>query len=203
MTLTRTFKNRPVTIAHDGGVVYVSVHDEAYLADRARWKVRLAEAHPDTGGTAAKFRDALRGYRSWQAKEQQWYETYGLCPPTKLRSKAPPAPFRRTPSSHQTRQARAEAGNCYNCGKPRGEDGSARMCRHCADINAGNISKFKAQPGRVDGLPQVRLSVKLTAEERLRWREVAESRGLSIESFVRATIREAMSAQSEEMEGVA
>jgi len=80
---------RPAAIKFNGGWIYLGVHDATYLRDRAAWKARIAQAHPDKGGTRGRFLDAYRGYRLWQRAELEWYATFDFEPPRSV------CPYRR------------------------------------------------------------------------------------------------------------
>jgi biotin operon repressor len=76
------YRDRPSVVPHEGGRIYISVHDAEYLRQRAEWKRKLAEAHPDSPtGTAFSFRQTLKKRDRWDADETAWYARYGLTPP--------------------------------------------------------------------------------------------------------------------------
>lgn len=62
-------------------MVYLSIHDEAYMKMLRAWKRKRAASHPDKGGTAAKFRSVYKAMRAWQLAECVWYAQLGLLPP--------------------------------------------------------------------------------------------------------------------------
>jgi len=73
--------NRPAAIKFNGGWVYLGVHDAAYLHERSAWRARLAQAHPDHGGTRGRFLEVYRQCRLWRRAEQAWYAAFGFEPP--------------------------------------------------------------------------------------------------------------------------
>lgn len=79
--LVPRLSGRPVIIQFEGWTEFVSVHDQAFLAERRKWKDRLKESHPDWGGSATKFRLAFRAFKQWMLREEQWYRMRGLTPP--------------------------------------------------------------------------------------------------------------------------
>jgi hypothetical protein len=79
--LVQTFADRPVVVERDGWRVYIAVHDQAHLRSRADWKQRLAFTHPDSGGTALKFRRCKIQQEDWLQHETAWYAQYDLAPP--------------------------------------------------------------------------------------------------------------------------
>lgn len=79
--LTPAFADRPTVIDYGGGRVFVGVHDAAYLRGLRAWKRKLAEAHPDGGGSAGQFRKVKAAEERWRADELAWYEAHGLLPP--------------------------------------------------------------------------------------------------------------------------
>ncbi len=75
------YRDRPAILPSAGGRVYISVHDAEYLRQRSEWKRKLADAHPDAGGTSFRFRQAVKARDRWQATEEAWYGQHGLTPP--------------------------------------------------------------------------------------------------------------------------
>lgn len=73
--------DRPAIVERDGWKVLVYVHDAEYLRQRSEWREKL-RAHPDTGGTAGKFRRVHSAYERWRKQEETWYLGHGLTPPT-------------------------------------------------------------------------------------------------------------------------
>lgn len=73
--------NRPPILKLNGWTVYLSVHDSAYLNQLKTFKARLKLAHPDAGGSGAKFRHVMSQRRSWQLAEATWYAAFDLLPP--------------------------------------------------------------------------------------------------------------------------
>jgi hypothetical protein len=73
--------NRPAVLTRDGWAVYVSVHDAWFLAEWRRQKQRLAEAHPDKGGSSWRYRTATGRVNRWLQQEQVFYRQLGLEPP--------------------------------------------------------------------------------------------------------------------------
>jgi biotin operon repressor len=86
------YRDRPATITKDGVTVYVSVHDAEYLRQKAVWKQRLADAHPDRGGTDHAFRRLTKHRERWQAEEGAWYAALGLAAPDSLAVVVPERP---------------------------------------------------------------------------------------------------------------
>lgn len=79
------FLDRPASVPYRGGTVYISVHDQMYLARMANWKFRLAQAHPDKGGTSKKFIYLMHLRDRWLEEEEAWYAQYGLKPPSSIK----------------------------------------------------------------------------------------------------------------------
>jgi hypothetical protein len=76
-------------VPHEGGRIYISVHDAEYLRQRAEWKRKLAEAHPDSPtGSAFAFRRLISQRAKWDDAEVQWYAQHGLTPPDTSTPKA-------------------------------------------------------------------------------------------------------------------
>ena len=90
--------HRPAVLPHAGGIIFLSVHDAAYLREQASWKRQLMAAHPDRqwprtrtyrGGTTGqqrygsieRFAKTLKAYKLWHAQENAWYGALGLTPP--------------------------------------------------------------------------------------------------------------------------
>lgn len=81
--LVPTLPGRPAYLREaSGAITYLSYRDLSYLADLRRWKFRLAQAHPDGNGTAAKFHAVHRAYTRWRSAELTWYQSRDLDPPT-------------------------------------------------------------------------------------------------------------------------
>jgi biotin operon repressor len=81
VALVHTHPGRPVYVMAGTCRVYISVHDDEYRRQRARWRQRLAEAHPDRSGTRRTFEKLHAQYVAWQDAEEEWYAQYGLRPP--------------------------------------------------------------------------------------------------------------------------
>lgn len=79
--LAPQYKGRPAVVKMGTWTVYLGVHDWAYMLELRRYKRQLRDAHPDKGGTSAKFRAVLAAKRKWHAQECQWYASLGLLPP--------------------------------------------------------------------------------------------------------------------------
>ncbi len=76
------YQDRPAIVpGPDGWRIYISVHDAEYLRQRAEWKRKLADAHPDAGGTSFRFRQAVKARDRWEADEEAWYAQHGLTLP--------------------------------------------------------------------------------------------------------------------------
>lgn len=74
-------QDRPAIIQHDGWTIYVSIRDAEYLRLLKVFKRRLADAHPDRGGSNYKFRKIMGERIRWQCEEARWYAQFGLYPP--------------------------------------------------------------------------------------------------------------------------
>ena len=74
---------RPSHASVDGWVCFVGLHDRLYRAERAKWRQRLAAAHPDRTGarSAWRFLGVARRFKTWQAQEAKWYARLSLGPP--------------------------------------------------------------------------------------------------------------------------
>jgi hypothetical protein len=76
-----TAPDRPSVIDHEGGRIYLHIHDAEYFRQRSAWRVKLREAHPDHGGTSSAFRRVWSAHKSWRDSECVWYARLGLLPP--------------------------------------------------------------------------------------------------------------------------
>lgn len=72
---------RPKCVRQDGAMIRIDVHDGFFQRETARLRQTMIAAHPDKGGTAAKFRLAHRRWKNFEVTEQAWYAQYGLRPP--------------------------------------------------------------------------------------------------------------------------
>lgn len=72
---------RPLWVKDQGVRISVRAHDTFYR--RAWQKLRRAvlAAHPDVGGTAAKFIKARKAEQTFLTREAVWYEQYSITPP--------------------------------------------------------------------------------------------------------------------------
>jgi biotin operon repressor len=75
------YRDRPSVVPHEGGRIYISVHDAEYLRLRAEWKQKLADEHPDRTGRSFAFRKLIKQREAWEASEAKWYAQHGLTPP--------------------------------------------------------------------------------------------------------------------------
>jgi hypothetical protein len=80
---------RPSWVAVEGGRLSIVAHDQFYRRRRAELRSILIAAHPDKGGTPAKFIQAKRILDRFLATEGTWYATYGLRPPSRRAHDAP------------------------------------------------------------------------------------------------------------------
>lgn len=74
-------KQRRRKIKFRGGTIDIGRRDAFHRQQRYELRRRAAAAHPDAGGTSAKFRKAMETYRKFLESEKEWYATYGLQPP--------------------------------------------------------------------------------------------------------------------------
>lgn len=82
MDLVRTTSDRPAIVTHPkGGSVYVSVHDDEYRRQLATLKAIRIAAHPDKGGSVARFVKAQEELDEFLRREIVWYAQVGLNPP--------------------------------------------------------------------------------------------------------------------------
>lgn len=108
MSLIPLIFGRPAILSHRNGLVYLSVHDAAYLQTKAAWKRKLRELHPDRRpvtvstyvlegpafgarpvsvtvrrrySSTGRIQALLAQYRRWLESERAWYAQYGLRPP--------------------------------------------------------------------------------------------------------------------------
>jgi hypothetical protein len=81
MELMPVFRDRPSTVGHDGWIVFVSIRDAYYLAERRRWLGRIKAAHPDRQGTKEAFLAEWSHYQKWRRQERASYAVLGLRPP--------------------------------------------------------------------------------------------------------------------------
>jgi hypothetical protein len=80
-------------VPHEGGRIFISVHDAEYLRQKAEWKRKLAQSHPDVpSGSAFAFRHLIKQRDKWEAEEVAWYATHGLTTPDDHSAPAPPQP---------------------------------------------------------------------------------------------------------------
>ncbi len=75
------YRDRPSIVPSGSGRVFISIHDAEHLRQRGEWKRKLADAHPDRGGTSFGFRKLVKQREQWDAEELQWYAQYGLMLP--------------------------------------------------------------------------------------------------------------------------
>jgi hypothetical protein len=108
MELIPTYNGRPSVVKQNNCTIYLSVHDAEFLRQWRAWRLRLAAAHPDTGGTAVRFRKALVMYREWQYVQAKFYNEVGVEPPRPL-----PEPQNRVGATLRL----PETAVCPTCGK--------------------------------------------------------------------------------------
>jgi hypothetical protein len=71
--LIPTRRHRASTLRHDGGTVYLSVHEAEIARQRVVWIHRLRAAHPDhKGGSTDAFRNVRKRQDVWKAEEATW-----------------------------------------------------------------------------------------------------------------------------------
>ena len=76
--------DQPSVIRHQGGWVYIGVHDAEYRRIYGEWRQRLAGSHTDRTGKRdhRKFVAIARERDLWLLSEREWYAEYGLEPPS-------------------------------------------------------------------------------------------------------------------------
>lgn len=79
--IIKVIDGRPAIVKVDGWTVFLSVRDAEYLRILKQFKRRLAEAHPDKGGTAGRFRKVMSERLRWQMTEASFYASIDLLPP--------------------------------------------------------------------------------------------------------------------------
>jgi len=67
---------RPAILAHNGGIIYISVHDAEFLRRKREWRKKFFDSHVDHGGSDPKMRKVLKDYRCWLTQEKEWYAQY-------------------------------------------------------------------------------------------------------------------------------
>lgn len=100
-SLVQTFQGRPAVQHHEGGVVYVAIHDAYFIREQRRWKALMSHFHPDAimlraatsfrasairkmgaeGRLGQSFRNVKAGYETWLERERRWYSRLGMEPP--------------------------------------------------------------------------------------------------------------------------
>jgi hypothetical protein len=73
----RRLKRNGWHITRDGTRVLIAAHNAFYTRERAKLRATLMASHPDRGGSETAFREALRAYRKFEAREQKWYAAVG------------------------------------------------------------------------------------------------------------------------------
>ena len=82
--MIQTFAGRPSVLNIGGTTIFLSVHDAEFMRQWRIWRHRLAQAHPDGGGSSYKFRRALSKYQHWQFQQAEFYQAVGVEPPKVL-----------------------------------------------------------------------------------------------------------------------
>lgn len=77
------FGARPWWIDVAGVRINLKAHDRYYRRTIAKSRARMLSAHPDKGGTTAKFIEARKRYERTLATEAVWYAKLGWTPPGK------------------------------------------------------------------------------------------------------------------------
>lgn len=81
-TLPAPIHDRPVFVKDaNGWSVNIAAHDAWYREERARRKAKIAEVHPDRGGSTKQARAAIKAYHDFLDREDAWYAQHGLEPP--------------------------------------------------------------------------------------------------------------------------
>jgi hypothetical protein len=127
--LMQVFDGRPAFIERGGGRVFISPHDQQHRHQRAEWKGRLKQAHPDMGGSAPQFRRLHRLYQQWLQSEADWYALHGIEPPM-------PIVIAITPPS-QSPIAIAPAVLCRRCQVVPAVEGGQYCGNVCARVDVG------------------------------------------------------------------
>lgn len=77
---------RPDWIERDGGVrISIAAHDRFYRLRHQQLRARMIAAHPDKGGTSAKFIAARKALARFDGEETAWYADVHLTPPQSRR----------------------------------------------------------------------------------------------------------------------
>lgn len=79
-------ETRPAWITVAGGRISLDAHDAAVQRELGRLKAALLAAHPDKGGTSAKFVAAKRAYDTAVQRERAWYAAFHIAPPRGLKA---------------------------------------------------------------------------------------------------------------------
>jgi biotin operon repressor len=85
------YRDRPQTLPdpeNPGWVDLIAVHDAEHLRAKAEWRQKLAQSHPDAGGSELRFRIVHKSRDRWLKAETEWYAKRGL---------TLPEPYRPTP----------------------------------------------------------------------------------------------------------
>jgi phenylpyruvate tautomerase PptA (4-oxalocrotonate tautomerase family) len=211
--LIPVYEGRPA-IAWVGKVpVYVSIHDFEHQRRRDEWR-RKFRAHSDTGGSDSAFIKIRRAFDRWVAKEEQWYAAHGLAAPrhgelkkiSESEVKAPPKSRPRKLSTqraysakaYQKRLANVAKGLCFFCAKPRGDNGTVRACRPCADVyktkKQAQSTRQKAKRftryyhERFNGPRASTVVLSSQAEKRI-WMALGEKHRMSVAHMMRLAMR--------------
>lgn len=212
--LIPVYEGRPA-IAWVGKVpVYVSIHDAEHQRRRDEWR-RKFRAHGDTGGSDEAFIKIRRAFDRWVAKEERWYATFGIAAPRhgelrKISESDVPAPPKSRPrklrtqrvysaKAYQARLANVAKGCCFSCAKPRGDNGTMRMCRPCADLyktkkqaqsvrqRAKQFTRYYHE--RFNG-PRASTVVLSSKAEKIIWAALGEKNRMSVSHMIRLAMRE-------------
>lgn len=125
--------DRVITGTHGPVTVVLAVHDAWHLRTVRAWKRRIAAAN------GADQREAIVGYRHWQAREQAWYAALKEAPPLWR-------PMRRL----KPRRVRCARGHDLSPGSVNvtlGSDGM-RRCQRCMDVTRTRARQIAAKETR-------------------------------------------------------
>ena len=75
----KVHEDYPTVVVDDSGWrTFVAIHNEEFLRMRKVWRERLAQSHPDMGGSFTKFVKVRKEEQKWLEEERKWYDQHKL-----------------------------------------------------------------------------------------------------------------------------
>lgn len=83
--MIKVHEDYPTVVVDDSGWrTFVAIHNDEFLRMRKVWRERLAQAHPDMGGSFTKFVKVRKEEQKWLEEERKWYDQHKLPLPKNL-----------------------------------------------------------------------------------------------------------------------